>query len=48
LKLLRAGRHAVSVEIVAVDQSHRRRRASLSGHCVIGANSTLVTLVIRK
>ena len=41
------GRYAVTVTVVAVDQSRRSKRARLSGYCVVGAHIKLVNVVVR-
>ena len=44
---LRPGRYAVTVTVVAVDQSRRSKRTRLSGYCVVGAHIKLVKVVVR-
>ena len=48
LQRLGAGRHAVTVLVVAVDQGRRSKRTSLSGYCVVGAHFKLVMLHVRR
>ena len=47
LQRLHQGRYAVTVTVVAVDQSRRSKRARLSGYCVVGAHIKLVKVVVR-
>lgn len=47
LQRLPAGRHSVTVTLVAVDQSQRRKRTQLFGYCVTGVHFKLVTVQVR-
>ena len=47
LQRLPQGRYAVTVTVVAVDQSRRSKRTRLSGYCVVGAHIKLVKVVVR-